>query len=177
MKKRNIRRRFTKHARSLISWRSWRKSMMPADPVGKETVYLDGPSPSMKPCISPLDRGFGRGRCFYDDARGARAGALPLRPSGTCPPVSPGFKVQPPSDYRVGRGSRGTLTKERPDKVASIKVVITRGRSSLPGLPRTGQSTLVVYAGPIGALDTRLPAGRATACRSLTRALRRLCPV
>lgn len=124
---------------------------MPAEPGGREIVYLDGRFLAVDEArISPLDRGFLYGDGVFTTMR-AEAGQVLYLPDHlervrqslqdlrlSLPVVSDWEEILAELLRRNGLEAQ----------VASVKIVITRGSSALPGLPRTRQSTLVVYAGP-----------------------------
>lgn len=125
--------------------------MMPADPGAIETVYLDGRFLAVDEArISPLDRGFLYGDGVFTTMRAEQGQVLYL--SDHLERVHQSLqdlRLSLPPTIEWNEVLEELLRRNGLEaQVASIKVVITRGRSSLPGLPRTGQSTLVVYAWP-----------------------------
>ena len=97
--------------------------MMPADPGGMETVYLDGRFLAVDEArISPLDRGFLYGDGVFTTMRAEQGQVLYL--SDHLERVHQSLqdlRLSLPLTHRVGRDSRGTLTKERPGGSSGLR--------------------------------------------------------
>ena len=123
--------------------------MQRVDDETPEVVYLNGRfCPLEKARISPLDRGFLYGDGIFTTMRAELGHVLylkdhldRLRQSLT------ELRLTVPLTVDWESALCELLRRNRLEKeVASAKIVVTRGRSAMLGLPETGQATVVIYA-------------------------------
>lgn len=122
---------------------------MPREAGGEKTVYLDGRFLAVEEArISPLDRGFLYGDGVFTTMRAEQGEVLylPEHLERVHQSVKE-LRLNPslPLDWQETLGEllrRNGLEAQ----VASLKMVISRGCSALPGLAPSRQSTVVIYA-------------------------------
>lgn len=122
---------------------------MPREAGGEEIVYLDGRFLAVEEArISPLDRGFLYGDGVFTTMRAEQGEVLylPEHLERVHQSVKE-LRLNPslPLDWQETLGEllrRNGLEAQ----VASLKMVISRGCSALPGLAPSRQSTVVIYA-------------------------------
>lgn len=122
---------------------------MAADLNGRQMVFFDGQFLAVDEArISPLDRGFLYGDGVFTTMRAERGQVLYLsehleRLGRSLRDLRLRLPVVDDWEAVLAELLRRNSLAER---VAAVKMIITRGCSVLPGLPRTGTSTLVIYA-------------------------------
>jgi branched-chain amino acid aminotransferase len=128
---------------------SWRNPVLNGDHEPDEVVYCNGRfSPLAEARISPLDRGFLYGDGIFTTMRAEQGHVLYLNDHLERLRQSLSeMRLPVPLTVDWGSTLAGLLRRNRlENQVASVKVVVTRGRVGALGLPDTGQATVVIYA-------------------------------
>ena len=119
------------------------------DEGAREVIYLNGRfQPLDEARISPLDRGFLYGDGVFTTMRAEQGQVLYLKDHLTRLNQSFAELKLPISSLIDWQPTLADLLRKNglENDVASVKILVSRGQSSLPGLPNPAQATVVIYA-------------------------------